>query len=354
MKLLRISLLHKYITGIICLMVLSAFIAAPNSYEGADMLSILGSNKESPLFKDFRNFWLLDKKNENTSRGIKLIMNEKTGAVESLLLIGTDTILFGRKFSKCPVQLPFGISFNDDSLSLRAKLGEATLSGMNDYKFDKENVSVEATYSGFETNKIVLLKFSAVPKTELSISGDQAKGTYVSTGQLSGASFVTGLGKKADTRIKTQETDFKKAILSVFNAWQTSGFSDIKSTVRTDKNFWNYKFTYSTTIKIPGEKYNMLYNFPFPTSQTDFVAVIKESDTYDKSFEKDYEIFEKELLDNFPPSEGWVSSCLANPDEKKLSNIEVRNDKYGAVILDYTKNPKGRHVLYLRFLLFSS
>jgi hypothetical protein len=98
----------------------------------------------------------------------------------------------------------------------------------------------------------------------------------------------------------------------------------------------------------------MLYSYPFATSQLDFVVVIKESGFYDKSFETEYHKFEKLLVDNFPASEGWASSCLPGGKKTKIPTLEVRNDKYGAVILDYTQSPKGGHVLFLRFLLFSN
>jgi hypothetical protein len=39
-------------------------------------------------------------------------------------------------------------------------------------------------------------------------------------------------------------------------------FKDIKRAPSTISNFWNYEYTYTTSIAIPREKYNMLYSFP--------------------------------------------------------------------------------------------
>jgi hypothetical protein len=82
-------------------------------------------------------------------------------------------------------------------------------------------------------------------------------------------------------------------------------------------------------------------------------VVLKESDSFEKSFESLYHEFEKKLTESFPASEGWVATCLPGKDKSKLPDLEFRNDKFGAVILDHSQNPSGRHILYLRFLLFA-
>ncbi len=147
---------------------------------------------------------------------------------------------------------------------------------------------------------------------------------------------------------------FKRAIMDVFFSYRQSAFSSIKTGNRSSGNFWNYKYTYATKLKIPGEKFNMLYSFPFPTSQLDFVSVLVEGDSYDANFTTVYKQMEKRLMENFPSSEGWVTSCLPNKESGLLSDLEVKNEKYGSIVLDYSKSPKGRHVLYLRFLLYSN
>jgi hypothetical protein len=345
----------------ICHITLLSFYIAPNSYEGDDMLVILGANKDSRLFEDFRNFWQLDRKNENAAWGIKVFVNEKTGFIQGILLAGADTVLYARKFSKCPFQLPFGLTFNNDTVLLHSKLGkDLSVSGNNAYKFCQKDIITEATYGDSANSRIVLLKFSAAPKaakiaiSETTKPAPTGKNKIAEQRKLLEQGFAMPPYKKTKSHIVIKGSEFKKAILSVFDAWQQSGFKAIKTTARKERNFWNYKFTYNTSLKIPGEKYNMLYSFPFITTQLDFVSVLKEADTYDKSFGKTYTVLEKELTDNFPISDGWVSSCISSPGKVKLATLEFRNDNYGAIILDYSKNPKGRHILYLRFLLFSS
>jgi len=142
--------------------------------------------------------------------------------------------------------------------------------------------------------------------------------------------------------------------MNVFASYKESNFYSIKSNERGTRNFWNYQYTYATKLKIPGEKFNMLYSFPFPTSSLDFVSVIKEADAYDVSFNTTYKDFEKKLMQSFPASEGWTASCIPNKESKTLSDLEFTNDQYGSVILDYSKNPKGKHILYIRFLLYST
>ena len=149
-------------------------------------------------------------------------------------------------------------------------------------------------------------------------------------------------------------SDFKRSILNVFTAYQQSDFYSVKGNTRKENNFWNYQHTYYTKLKIPGEKFNMLYSFPFVTSPLDFVSIIKESDEFDSSFQSVYKTYEKKLLESFPASEGWTSSCIPNKESKNFSDLVFINDKYGSVILDYSRNPKGKHIIYLRFLLYSN
>lgn len=146
----------------------------------------------------------------------------------------------------------------------------------------------------------------------------------------------------------------KNAILEVFNAYRQSNLYSIKQTPRNSSNFWNYKFTYNTSLKIPGEKYNMLYSFPFVSSPLDFVSVLGESDVADAHFISTYKKFEQKLSGSLSSKEGWVSSCIKNSESNIMADLEFSNDQYGVVILDYSKNPKGRHVLYLRYLLYSN
>ncbi len=175
----------------------------------------------------------------------------------------------------------------------------------------------------------------------------------LTTGAVTGQS-VPAVASTAKPKTESPAVLFKKALMNVFIAYKESNFYSIKSSPRTYNNFWNYQYTYATKLKIPGEKFNMLYSFPFIGSPLDFVSVIKEADAYDASFATTYKDFEKKLMQSFPASEGWVSSCIPNKESKTLSDLEFNHDSYGSVVLDYSRNPKGRHILYLRFLLYST
>lgn len=175
--------------------------------------------------------------------------------------------------------------------------------------------------------------------------------TAVKPATTTSTTTVSRTGTTTTTVVKSTPS-FRTGILAVFNAWRESGFYSIKNTARGSGNVWNYKYTYATKLRIPGEQYNMLYSFPFESSQMDFVSVLKEGDSFE-GFETAYKDYERKLMESFPKSEGWIGTCLPNYDKSNLSDFEIRNDKYGSVILDYCKTPKGKHILYLRFLLYS-
>lgn len=303
-------------------------------YDGDNMLSVLGAGASTTSFKEFKEFWLLEKDNQNFLRGIKVYINPANDKVESIII--ASGALGSSNFKRFNSKLPFGILLDDNVNQLTVKLGTGgRITGRNAIKFNHNGVAIEALYSDLKTGKILFIKFS----TEI-----KGAGGVVASG-ASGKSKITGT---------VIQSPFKKALLDVFKASRESSFALIKTGERTDGNFWNYKYTYNTNLTIPGQKYNMLYSFPFVTSQLDFVVVLKESDTFEKSMGAMYHDFEKQLTLNFPTSEGWIASCLPGKDKSQLQDLEFRNDKYGAIILDHTKTPKGKHVLYLRFLLFSN
>ncbi|MDB5282241.1 MAG: hypothetical protein JWO06_1316 [Bacteroidota bacterium] len=315
-----------------CAIILSVFQSTyAGNYAGNNILIVLVANKNSQQFKEFKDAWQLDMKYENAYRGIKISVDDNTGRVKKIALAGENMPASGVKFTPCSAQLPFGILLTDDMAALEHKLGDGEkIPGKNSTRFFQHSIAVDVTFTA--TGKISFLEFYMISAT--APIGDNKAG-------------------KTSEKSSRGVPAFKKAILDVFAASKQSGFYSIKSESRKDANFWNYKYTYNTKLKIPGEKYNMLYSFPFVNSELDFVVVLKEADVYDQSFEQTYHAIEKQLMEYFPKSEGWTGACLPNNNKAKLSNLEIRNDDYGSVILDYSKNPKGRHVLLLRFLLYS-
>jgi hypothetical protein len=331
------------------------------AYDGDNILSVIGQHSSSATYKAFSKFWLLNKENENRARGIRVYFNPIADTAESIIITGYTTDLSTSKYAKCSAELPMQITLDDDTISLAGKLGHGEkLPGRNTWKFHKDNIGIEATYGDLKNGKIAYLKFGTYVPTiiEEPVIAPVIKKESIAdkSQQLEKDIFLTtdvshaAVPKVKDTIVLPP---LKKAMLDIFKASKEFAFLSIKTDERTEKNFWNYKYTYHTSIKVPGEKYNMLYSFPFPTSQLDFVVVLKESDKYDKSFETIYHSFEKQLAENFPESDGWISTCLPDKDKNPLPDLEFRNDKYGAIILDHTRSPAGKHVLYLRFLLFA-
>jgi hypothetical protein len=333
----------------------------------SNVLFVLGKDKNSHEFKEFKDVWHLDKQYENNAKGVKLYVNDLNEKVESVLLAGDNYKLDGLIFSKYSSGLPFDIAFNDNMDQLTGKLGQPEkLMGRNAFKFNKQNISFEVAYAGNDNGKISFIKcyyeiVKPVPQSPAVKQVAEIKKQPIllaSMGPLPAEKHIpVAVAVKvpeADVVIDSKASPLKQAIMNVFKSYRESAFYSIKDDTRVDHNYWNYKYTYKTKLKIPGEKFNMLYSFPFSTSQLDFVSVLKEGDVFDKSFEQIYHQFEKQLSETFPAKDGWEVSRIPNKESKNIYDIEYRNDKYGAVVLDYCRNPKGKHIIYLRFLLFSN
>ena len=326
----------KFAPTVLVFLFLTCSSLSPVDYTGDRLLTGLGLNANSTTFRAVKEFWLLDKDNQNANKGIKFI-TDANGVVQSIFIAGGDIQINGVNFHKHISPLPLGILLSDDVASLNKKLGNGVnISGRNAIKYLVKGTNIEVAFTGTSGSKISGIRFYTESKTTASATNAKS-----------------GNSKPTSASSNTVVSPFKAALLSVFSSYRESSFYNIKNANRTSGNFWNYQYTYSTRIKIPGEKFNMLYSFPFPTSALDFVSVLKEADAYDASFQTMYKDFEKKLMQNFPPSDGWVASCIANPESKTLSDLQFSNDKYGSIILDYSKNPRGKHILYLRFLLYS-
>lgn len=335
---------------------------ATDEYAGNALLLLLGSNTTAKEFKPVKEFWLLDKNFENNVEGIKLSVNTITDKVESVLIAGESWQVNGTTFSKCRSALPYGILLTDGPVALTTKLDEGQkLLGRNTLKFSKDKITIEVSFTDANLVTINAIKFFK----EVPVISEEEKITEekkISYSKIKNQEKYRQLEKSTFLDVTPTQTvsdtstiaPFKKAILDVFKSYNESNFYSIKSDVKSSANFWNYQFTYSTKLKIPGEKFNMLYSFPFYQSPLDFVSIIKEADAVDQTFVSSYKAFEKKLMENFPAADGWVSSCIVNKESKALSDLQFNNDKYGSIVLDYSKNPKGKHILYLRFLLYSN
>jgi hypothetical protein len=160
------------------------------------------------------------------------------------------------------------------------------------------------------------------------------------------------VSKNIPTWENSKDDPFYKAIMTVMESGEKEMFLNIKKDGSTRSNFWNYKYTYSTSVSIPGEKYNMLYSFPFKSSQLDFVSVLEETYGPSPAIKAKYDVIEAKLKADFQPSDGWTYDYSVNTEDPQgPKDLEVKNPKLGSIILDYSINPYGRRVLYLRFLL---
>jgi hypothetical protein len=315
-----------------------------------NLIGILGTKVDSRDFKEYKKLWSLDKNLENRDKGIKLYPNTQNGEIQSIALEGGHHPLSS---------IPFGITWDDKASVIAKKLGAEGNKpiGRSTLKYYRGNLAVEVTFIDASNEKIKGIKFyketpkfiPPVIKRESTVAMKAREGLKEFEPSATNTSTTC-----SSESLNATCSSFKQAILDVFRSYNESSFVSIKGDMRAKHNFWNYQFTYATKLKIPGEQFNMLYSFPFLNSPLDFVSVIQESDNLDQTIEKAHKTFEKKLLENFPEKEGWVATCIPNKESKKLPDVEFRNDKYGAIILDYSKNPKGKHVVYLRFLLFSS
>ncbi len=334
-------------------------VLADTEYVGDNLLSIIGMNTTSESFIPVTEFWLLDKNFENKYGGLKFGVNSSTGRVESILIAGENFKSKNELFYKYSSATPFGISLADHASQFQIKFSDGIIvNGQNIIRYYYQHLVMDVTFSKLPDGKIVSIRFSKgekpepikKPATQI-ISSSKVDSLVVKTK----GNVQDGKADKCEKPkdIITEESPFRKALLEVFTSYRESNFYSIKQKSRSAGNFWNYKYTYSTNIKIPGEKYNMLYSYSFVSSDLDFVSVLKETESVDGAFVKTYKEFEKKLADCFSSKDGWIASCIKNSESKNLSDLEFRNDKYGSVILDYSKNPNRRHILYLRYLLFS-
>ena len=329
-------------------------------YTGDNLLLLLGTNSTGKEFKAIKDFWLLDKNMQNEYGGIKLTLNSAK-KVQSILIAGENFQQSGAKFTKCTSSLPYHILLSDDTATLNRKLSNGQkIIGRSAIKYYEGDVAVEVSYTDLKSGKISCIKFyNELKPSPVKIIVAEEKKEPTAQAKLQDKRNQLEQKVFATPQVKAEIRDasisaFKQALLDVFKSYKESNFYSIKNGLRSGGNFWKYQYTYSTKLKIPGEKFNMLYCFPFQNSPLDFVSVIKEADAYDASFLSSYKEWEKKLMKEFPESESWKASCIANKESKTLSDLEFSNDKYGSVVLDYSKSPKGRHILYLRFPLYSN
>jgi hypothetical protein len=346
-------------------------------FYGNKLLEVLGEDKNGSAARQFKTEYILDKALKNPALGIKL-----TAAYDSIALVNCITVTSAGyeindiKYKQFTGILPFDISFNDDAAALESKLGPGK--GADDdvrLKYKKDGITVNVYFKSANKKKIIYIKFtqsigSVGPyrvggSHEVMLASADAVPTVISPAPAkkevatapvnktvnslpAGASF----NKTPAAMARKSDDPFYMAIMNVIESGEEEMFKDIKKEAAAKTNFWNYKYTYSTSVKIPGEKYNMLYSFPFQSSQLDFVSVLEETNGASPSIDAKYAEVEAKLKQYFKTSEGWSYTYTVNSEDPKgIKDFELKNPKLGSIVLDHSINPYGKHVLYLRFLL---
>ena len=362
---------------LLLLVSLSARTLSAGEYVGNKVLEILGEEKNGEAFKKFKSQFILDKGLKNQEFGIKL-----TATHDSASLITAITIISGGyeindiKYKQFEGALPFNISFNDDIASLQDKFGNIK-SADDDVraKFKKDGITINVYFKSAAKKKIAYIKFTQNigMAGAYRLDGNHEKPVLLAEASPPVASIketktvivvkpankdmtalpgAASFGKSSPSAARKSEDPFYIGIMNVIESGEEEMFKDIKKGATPKTNFWNYKYTYSTSVTIPGEKYNMLYSFPFQSSQLDFVSVLEETDAASSAIDAKYIEVEAKLKAYFKPSEGWTYQYTVNQEDPKgIKDLELKNSKLGSIVLDHSINPYGKHVLYLRFLL---
>lgn len=359
----------------------STFINA-QSYQGDGLLTILGQIKDSSeVYKAFAREWAMGRKTSLPEKGFKLSRNYETQRITALFFTSKGYEIGDTKFGKFEGKMPFGLSMDDDINTLLAKLGTPKKGGEDYAKFSKNGLVILAKFRNKAKTKLEHIKISLAfgqltysPDFVEEEEGDEAEATsptVVAATPAKNTSEVRVSNKdkvvltetmpaefsSVSTRMNTaaiaNKSVFYKAIMRAMKSGSESYFETIKSTtINPVINFWDYKYTHATTLKIPEEKYNFIYSFPFATSQRDFVSVLNEG-IYDASFKAIYDKMLAQLKSDFPTNEGWKMSFPKDESSNFiLKDVEFQNERYGSIILDYHKRPNNQSVLYLRFILY--
>ena len=352
------------------------------TYSGNKLLEILGEDKSSEAFSQFKTEYLLDKALKNPVLGIKLTAShDETSVITAVTVTAAGYESNEIKYKQFEAELPFFISFNDDAASLQEKFGESKGSSSDDdkMKFKKDGITVNVYFKNASKKKIAYIKFTQnvgmvgayridgsheIPVLTASTAPTplppaknvkldvKAMNTKPVNKDVTSLPAPATFGKSSASGDRSSADPLYNAIMNVIASGEEEMFKDIKREAAPKTNFWNYKYTYSTSVKIPGEKYNMLYSFPFQSSQLDFVSVLEETNTASPEIDAKYTEMESKLKEYFKPSEGWSYHYTVNQEDPKgIKDLELKNPKLGSIVLDHSINPQGKHVLYLRFLL---
>jgi hypothetical protein len=374
---------------LILLLVFNTALSYSQKYSGDGMLYVLGQVKDSSqIYKDFSEEWGFERKISLPEKGLRMSRNSETQRITVLFFAGKGYEVGDLKYQMFDGKMPFGITMNDDFAVLRDKLGPEKSGGEEFVNFNKNGVVIFAKFKNKSKSKLEYIKIGlsfgqieynpnqkkdeliydvvtddilkTVPdenntkptnETKVSEQTNRSNRDRVNIEDFKPSDLSSSSSSKPI--VSSKKSPFYRALLTVLASGSETYFESIKAgALSSTSNFWSYKYTYPTTLKIPGESYNFIYSFPFQTSQKDFVSVLKEGN-YDSSFKSVYDETLQKLKIDFQTTEGWRHSYPKDEDPNfPLKDFEVQNEKFGSVVLDYHKKPSGESVLYLRFLLY--
>lgn len=340
-----------------------------NSYAQApyEPSAVLGKGLETEEVSAYKNYWMLDKRYTNPEKGIKVYINRDLATVSGILFSSKGYENNEVKYEEFKGMLPLNLNFADNEETILARCGKPWKKSETAFKYKQDRVIIQITFKSDKRKKIDFVKLILdnefiEPSTISQSNAGSQNQSESSANTITETQKVVPKSENISVKVEEPKKEvidpmknaspFKKAMFDVINSALNNDFSEIKSSKMTAKNFWNYKFVNTTKVRVPGEKYNMLYRFPFETSQIDWVAVLDEQETYNGTIAKTHASFEKQLLSDFPSSEGWKVGYEKTDKNDELKDVKVTNSKYGSIVLDYSKSPAGKTVLYLRLILF--
>jgi hypothetical protein len=348
------------------LSLLSICYVIAGEYQGNKLLEVLGSEKNGEVVRKIKTQYLLDKSLKNPELGIKLASTfDSASVITAITLTAAGHEINDIKYKQFSGALPFDISFNDDVAALESKLGPGKTSDDDvRMKFKKDGITINVYFKSTSKKKIIYIKFAQSvgvigpyrldadhTAPVVAVAAPELPKKDPKTDSKPAAKPAAPAYVKPNSARMSQDP-FYTSIMNVIESGEEEMFKDIKRESKPQANFWNYKYTYATSVSIPGEKYNMLYSFPFQSSQLDFVSVLEESNGPSEAIATKYSEVETKLKQFFKPADGWVYTYTTNAEDPKgIKDVEIKHPKIGSIVLDHSINPYGKHVLYLRFLL---
>ena len=304
----------------------SQFLSAQND------LAILSFINESVLcnsFTEYRATHQIGNQLSSPSLGIKFYTNPNRQTITAVLLAYDSLIIDFKKYNRFTGKIPFAIQNRDVIKSMISDGFSLSDSSSLSYIFVKDKLKSEYIFSD-KTKQILNYTLWSLNENFIEVDKDF---------------------KTIDVSLNEPNFDYLvKAIITVLSSSSDLRVKGISQNSMLKNNLWNYKYVYNTDLKIPGELYSMVYSFPFQYSQKDYVSVLAESG-YSNNISQTYYRFLKQLRNSFKEDNGWLSYAEKNPNTRSLlDDVYFKHPSYGTFVLDYSQTPKGKEVVYLRFL----